>query len=422
MSTLFKKFFGRGNGQEQEELSRTNPGFEEGERKTPAAGIILLLIMFIAGLFFGWRALDDLARIPSEPQAFSYCSFYFQPGYLTGSLIEPAEPRALYETKSAPYGYEYEDPNYSKGPNYSDCNFNDLEREGGIPALFAKKQDFEKNRSTLEASLNQVNASLSNTRSRENILLQQYNIGLNELQGKINDPLFATPAIRAELQSLSATENQLTVQQTKLQTQISDLGLKIKPINDEIRAAYAPLFEKQNRRLRWYDFQVFLLQIVFVLPFFWFAFREYTKLHAKNSPYTVIATGILAVAAILVLRVILFWFWDLFLAEVLRTLWRWIQQIQILRSIIFYLGMVLSFAVFGGAVYWLQKKIFDPRRVTLRRFRSKQCPYCQTDLGLSEFYCPNCGHQLKEKCANCGESRFIGLPNCPHCGNKKDGV
>ena len=40
----------------EEEISRENPGFEESEHQTPKAGVILLIVMFIAGLFFGWRA------------------------------------------------------------------------------------------------------------------------------------------------------------------------------------------------------------------------------------------------------------------------------------------------------------------------------------------------------------------------------
>ncbi|OGL87384.1 hypothetical protein A3I40_03800 [Candidatus Uhrbacteria bacterium RIFCSPLOWO2_02_FULL_48_12] len=92
---------------------------------------------------------------------------------------------------------------------------------------------------------------------------------------------------------------------------------------------------------------------------------------------------------------------------------------EIIRSLVFYLGMILSFVLFGGAVYYLQKRIFDPRRVAIRRFRLKQCPRCQTNLDLAISFCPQCGHQIKERCASCGQARFVELPACPHCGGRK---
>ena len=189
-------------------------------------------------------------------------------------------------------------------------------------------------------------------------------------------------------------------------------------MKNQLADAYQPVFAEQNQRLRWYDFLVFLLQVAFVLPLFFVALRVYLRQLKRNSPYAVIATAIVAVAGVLLLRVLLMWFWDLFLARLIEVLWQWIQNFQIILSLVFYLGMVLSFVIFGGAVYYLQKRIFDPRRVAIRRFRQKRCPQCQTTLDLAEMFCPNCGHHIRERCAACGEQRFLELPFCPHCGNK----
>lgn len=400
----------------QEEISRTEPGFEETERKTPKAGIVLLIIMFIAGIFFGWRALDDLAGVPNAPPPLSNCSYSFRSAYVREGLVRPFEPPPLYDE----YGRSYYGDSYvGFSDDYSKCRFNDIEVAHGIPALFAKRQPLLTERDSTSRSMANVGTSLRSTQEQIDRLLKLYGIGLEELEERIDDPLFATPQIRGELQTLLAQEESLKTQRTQLENRLTSLDAQIKASDEELRTAYKPVLKEYNRRLRWYDFQVFLLQFVFTLPFFWFSFRGYRRLHGKNSPYTIIMVGVLAVAAILLLRVILFWFWDLFLARVIQELWRWIQNFRILRSIVFYLGMVLSFAVFGGAVYWLQKRIFDPRRVTLRRFRAKQCPRCQTNLDLSVHYCPNCGYQAKEKCAHCGEMRFVDLPVCPYCGSKK---
>ena len=75
--------------------------------------------------------------------------------------------------------------------------------------------------------------------------------------------------------------------------------------------------------------------------------------------------------------------------------------------------------IFGGAVFLLQRKVFDTRRVTIRRFRSKQCPQCQTSLDLAINFCPNCGYQVKALCESCKGARYVGMPVCPACGARK---
>lgn len=394
-----------------EEISRTTPGFEETERKTPKAGILLLIVMFIAGIFFGWRALDDLGGVIAEPERLSSCAYRYERGYLQERIVAPYEPAPLFK-EDYYYGYDYYEDS-------SRCTFTEPEKNAGIPAQLKERDAIKNQLKPIYDRLNQVSRLLSDARYKQGQSTQEYGIGLEEKQGGIQNPLFPLDPSSQSVIAARAEEERLTNERTQLENQKTQLEARLKVIDDRLVELYKPIFREQNKRLRWYEFWVFLLQFAFTLPFFLLALRGYKKLHAKSSPYTIIMVGVLAVASILFLRVILFWFWDLFLAQIIRELWTWIQNFRLLRSIVFYLGMILSFAVFGGAVYFLQKKIFDPRRLTIRRFRAKQCPHCQTSLDLATNYCPNCGYQLKEKCEKCGQARFIGLPNCPYCGNKK---
>lgn len=401
MLPIMFKFFRR---KKTEEISRTTPGFEETERRTPKTGIILLIIMFIAGLFFGWRALDDVSRIPNAPPSLSSCSYRYRDSvYLAKSPVRPYEAPYLY--------YEYDDS--------SRCTFSELEKAHNIPQLFEPRKPFEAELRSVFEQLNTVNQSLNEARARLRQATGEYEVGLEERQAKVPQPLFPPEQARESIPELRAQVAVLEKQKDELESRQRTLEAELKTIDERSKQAYQPVFKEQNKLLRWYEFKVFLFQFAFIIPFFFLAFRAYLRLHRKNSPYTIIATGILAVAAILLLRVILFWFWGLFLARVLEVLLRWFNNFQILRSIVFYLGMILSFVVFGGAVYWLQKKIFDPQRVMLRRFRAKQCPHCQASLDLAASFCPNCGAQIKEQCTHCSQYRFIGLPVCPHCGAKK---
>ncbi|MBI2515141.1 zinc ribbon domain-containing protein [Candidatus Wolfebacteria bacterium] len=392
----------------QEEISRITPGFEETERKTPKTGIILLIIMFVAGTFFGWRALDDLARLPTPPAALSSCSFRYRDAYLSDALVRPYDSPSLYREYN--YGYN----------NSLDCNFSQLEKDHNIPALYEPRKPLQSSLDDVYKQLSSTQNSLSDIRYQIQRGTTEYGTGLEEKQTQIKAPLFPIDSTGQSLILLRQQEQNLLNQITKLEANRDSLNAQIKIIDDRLKEAYKPVFKAQNRLLRWYEFKVFLLQLIFTLPFFYLVFRGYLRLHRKNSPYAIIFTAMVGVAAILLLRVILFWLWGLFLARVLEVIIEWFGHYGLFRTILFYLGMVLSFVIFGGAVWWLQKRIFDPRRVTIRRFRAKQCPHCQTNLDLAAYYCPNCGNQIKAKCEKCGQARFVGLPNCPYCGAKHE--
>lgn len=385
----------------EEHISRTEPGFEETERRTPKTGIILLLAMVIAGLFFGWRALDDLGRIPDEPARLSECSFRYRKNiYLQESSVRPYSPPALY--------YEHDS---------SQCVFGKIEKAHNIPSFTEKRISLEKKLKPISDKLNEVHRALSEVQGQISRLTGEYGVGLQEKQAGIQKPLFPIEPSGQSIESLRPQEASLLSQKAQLESEADQIRAEIKLVDEQLKEAYRPVFKEQNKLLRWYEFKVFLLQLLFIIPFFLLVFWGYLRLHRKNSPYTIIFTAMVAVGAILSLQVFLFWFWGLFLERVLEIIWEWMANYKIVRSLIFYGGMIFSFILFGGAVYYLQKKIFDPRRVALRRFRQNQCPRCQTSLDLSEFYCPNCGHQIKEKCPKCGNPRFIELPSCPSCGN-----
>jgi len=400
----FLNFFRRA----PDDVSRKTPGFEEaGERRTPKVGIVLLVIMFFAGVFFGWRALDDLSRVPDTPPSLSYCSSrYLTPG-------APAARSSL--AREYPYG----ESSYYGGfyPESQQCQFNDIEQRYGIPAIVGERKPFEDQISNLYRDQQSPQSALEDSRRRRQDLENQYGIGLQEKGAGVPRQIFPiTPEVQQQILALRDAERELEAKIAELGSEIAAIETKLKVIDERLSAAYQPVFEEHNQRLRFYEFKVFLLQFAVILPLFWIAFWAYRRMLAKDSPYTIIFTGIIAVVGILLLRVILFWFWDLFLAHIIEILWRWIASVQIIRSLVFYLGMVLSFLIFGGAVYYLQKRIFDPRRVAIRRFRAKQCPHCQTSLDLAGAHCPNCGEKVRDRCSGCGQLRYVGLPACPNCG------
>lgn len=398
-----------------EEISRTTPGYEEAERRTPVTGVILLLLMFIAGLYFGMFAMNDLARIPDKPASLSNCSYKYQTNEAGLTIYNSKYPTYYEEDMIRSLAYE----------DSTSCvklkSLSPLEEASGIVALFDRRIAIERQIDPIIAEYTKLEASLSSVRLQIERATGEYGVGLQEKQAGIAEPMFPTTPAQQSIVQLRQQEAPLVARMNVLKQQVDAFRPSLDAVDNELVAAYKPIFKVYERAMRWYEFKVFLLQFLLLIPFFFFALRKYLELHRKSSPYTVILTTIVAVLGILLLKIILFWFWGLFLAEIMRVLIEWFGKYDIFRSLLVYFGMFFSFALFGGAVYFLQKKIFDPRRVTIRRFRAKQCPQCQTNLDLSAEYCPNCGAHIRIACTKCGKDRFVGMPFCPHCGDKGEG-
>lgn len=393
MFTLFKN-------KKEEKIDPSRPGYEEEERRTSKAGYLLLLAMFIAAVFFGWRALDDLKNVPEKPEKLSSCASNF----------------VVYKWEDfGRYGYDYRsypayEPYYSGpfGTEKPKCVFSSLEKKYGIPEVFTKRDPTKEELDKLRQELDRATGGISESE-------RQYNLGLQEKQAGVPKNLFPIPGLQQNIESLR-------VEQQKLKGRIAELEVQLKPIDEKLKVLYKDVLQDYRYAWRWYEFKIFLLEIIFVFPFFWFVFWMYRKMLAKNSPYTIIFTALVGVAAVLALRVFIVWFWSLFLARIIETIWTFILKyfnFGLLKSLVFYGGMVLSIFLFGGAVYLLQKKIFDPRRVAIRRLRQKQCPNCQTSLDLGAGYCPNCGRKLKENCPQCGKERWTDFHFCQHCRVEK---
>lgn len=403
MFNLFKK--------NQEDISRTTPGYEETERHTPKAGVILLILMFIAGISFGTYAMDDLSNIPDRPTALSNCSYKYQTD-TNGQSLYKRYPSYYQEDMIRSLAYE----------DSSSCvtNLSPLEEEKGVGALFERRIAIERQIDPIVAEYTKVDASVSAIQTQIDRTTGEYGVGLQEKQAGIAQPIFPASTSQEAIVQLRQEEAPLVARTNELRGQVELFRPSLDAIDKELTTAYITVFKSYKTATRWYEFKVFLLQFLLIIPFFLFSLRKYLELHRKNSPYTIILTTVVAVLGLLLLKTILFWFWGLFLAEILKVLVEWFGKYNIFRSLLTYFGMFMSFAIFGGAVYFLQKRIFDTRRVTIRRFRAKQCPQCQTNLDLAGMYCPNCGAHTRELCPKCGTERFVGMPFCPHCGDRKE--
>lgn len=369
-------------------------GYEEQEYKTPKAGYVLLLAMFVAAVFFGWKAIDDLQDVPKKPELLSYCANPF--------VEFNWEDQSRYRYSEYPLSRPvYESYDYSSKIK-DGCAFSFYEVKYGVPAVFEKRKTSDLELRNLELELQQTLNSLTDSE-------RQYSLGLQEKIAEEQRRLYPVPAIQQNLESLRQ-------KRTDLEIRIDKLKAELKPLDDRLKAVYKDVMRDYRKDWRWYEFKVFLLEALFVFPFFYFVLFGYKRLLAKNSPYAIIFTALIGVASVFLLRILFVWFWSLFLARLIQNLWNFIQNFALLKSLVFYGGMLLSIVIFGGAVYLLQKRIFDPRRVAIRRLRQKQCPNCQTSLEVSSEFCSNCGRKLKGICQICKKENWSDFKYCKNCG------
>lgn len=372
-------------------------GFEPEDKPTPTAGKLLLIIMAVLLLYLGFQGLRDVESIPQEPQPLSSCAN----GYSSN---------ARYRQKQSIPDY------YPNSYNTQSCNFSKYETQNGVPDAYTKYQSQQTEQNNLETQLQQAQTQLSQTESQITQFQNNYNLSLQEKMANENRVGLTPEQLRAQIQSY---ENQRNLQKQTVANLTSQLNSKqagfkaasasLQNARDKAQAAY----DKDNAI---YRLKVFAIQALLVFPLFFFFLNLYLKLKAKDSPHTVIATTLLAVSGFFVMAITIMYLWNTFLQNLLEVIFNLIKNFPLAKTLIYYIGMLLVIAIFGGAVYKLQKKIFDPQRVRLRRLRAHKCPYCEFPFDFTAQYCPSCGKQLMQKCPSCNQMRYTIMKHCPSCG------
>jgi len=395
-------FFGKKEKPEEEAI-----GFEPEEQKTPWFGRILLIILAGVLLYFGWSGLSDLGRIPQKPEPLSSCFGFFDS---SGRIDKEKVLKYPYINYT---DYDYQTETY----NLRTCEFSSHEKKIGVPEAYneaqkawQEKDNYQRyNLQPLQNQLNQVSAAISQKQ-------KEYDLSLQEVQaGK--PPVGKTPEqLRIELQDLQNQKQQITLKLGQAQAELQLKENIFKEKEAILVNKIGQAIDLYNHAWAGYKFWVFILEMLFTLPFFAASVWFYFRLLRKNSPHTIILLPVVFVFAILVARNLILYFWASFLADLLEILLKLSGILAIFRVLLFYFGMLLAIVFFGGATYLLQRKVFAPARVRLRRLKSRKCPHCETPFDFTKNFCSGCGSPLLQKCSNCGQDKFIDFKFCPYCG------
>jgi hypothetical protein len=362
---------------------------EISEKKTSKLGYILLFIMVLFVIGVGETIFNDLKKIPARPVAPSYCIDY---------AIERPENITSVEC-----------------PTYS--GFNEVDKKFGLDVRFnSLKPDLQKI-ATINKEIFANQREIQNLENDVREMNKDYDLGLQEKMAdelaimeidQIKDQLINS---KSEINNLRSRNSSLTSQRSAIILQTSNSVRVLKQSNEEAHEYYLTV-------VAWYKFKIFLLTLVFVLPFFILSVYWYLKLKRKDSPYTIILTALTTAFSLLFLQVVVVFLYQILPMQWLGRVFTYFLEVPFLRYVVYYGSVVLVIGLFGGLVYYIQKKVFDPAKVAVRRIKDKKCPKCSFALDSGHAFCPNCGLQLKEKCENCGNQKIKYLAHCPNCGKE----
>jgi len=178
------------------------------------------------------------------------------------------------------------------------------------------------------------------------------------------------------------------------------------------------LLVKDLKKLeQWYPFKELLWQLLFLLPLFIVFYLWGVRSVRKDAKLqTLISAHLMVVTAIPIFFKIL----ELVLELIPRHFFKNFFELLTKLHIIAVWHYILIFAAIGVAflaIYIIQKKIFNRRRLQLKRLAKGLCYHCGKKLPGSANTCPFCGASQKAECGACHERTFIAGDFCSSCGS-----
>lgn len=355
------------------------------EKKTSKLGYLILGALFFFLIITGQTIYQDIEQIPYHPIPPSYC--------------------ALINNVSLTSMYNYE--------RY--CTFSDIDRQYGIDISINLLEPDLKTIVQYNQQLSDRNSQQYSNEMQLNSLLKQYGISLQETMAN-EDALMDKPEIKRQITTLRTNRDNLNAQIKDLENKRRAIIEKIDPKLIELKNVYDKADEDYKNRLVYYSIKAFILKLLFILPLFLVFLKYYLRYKKKDSPYTIIITAIFFATTILFLEIVLILLYDILPRGYIEKILNIFLNSSILRYVLYYIVVIMVILILGGIVFYIQKNIYDPKKVAIRSLKNNKCPKCDFDLILGNNFCPHCGREIKTKCSNCNNYRYKDLGYCPSCG------
>lgn len=384
-----------------EKKEKNNEVEEISEKRTSFLGYILLFIMVVFLIIVGQTIFSDLKDMVERPDAPSSCV----------SLLNTRINRTdYYESNSSGLS------NLSYLQN--DCNFGEIDKQFGLDTSYNTIKPKLNEIVNLNNQMNNLRQNIRQKENEANRLNSQYDISLQEKMAGEQNPVMDKGLLQSGIVNQQSVIADNQAQITKLTSQRDKIIAEITPSVTQMLDKLKQATDAYEREMAIYSLKVFGLKFIFIFPFFAFSLFYYLRLKKKNSSYTIIYTAIVTATSLLFVEIILIMLYEIIPRELIEKIFEFFRSMPFLRYILYYGSVFIVLGIFGGSVYYIQKRVYNPKNVAMRRLRDNKCPGCSFLINIYYNYCPKCGKQLKEKCPNCGDLKISDLPCCPNCGRK----
>lgn len=176
------------------------------------------------------------------------------------------------------------------------------------------------------------------------------------------------------------------------------------------------LVQELRKIEKWYPFKELLWQMLFLLPLFIIFYLWGVRSVRKNARLQIlISAHLMVVTAIPIFFKIL----EVVLELIPRHFFKKFFEILTRLHIIAVWHYILIFGAVLAAlliIYIIQKKIFNRRRLQLKRLAKGQCHHCGKKIPDKAAICPFCGTDQQASCPSCGLRTFAAGDYCVNCG------
>lgn len=357
---------------------------EISEKKTSKLGYLVLAALFIFLITIGQTVFSDINGIPDRPN---------RPGFCVS--LNNLESMSLIRA----------------------CPFNEVDRQFQLDIQYQNIKYYLSRIVAFNVDISHKQAQIRDNERKIDVLLQEYDISLQEIIAN-EEALVDKQHIKDQIISLRNYNENLNHELNQVALDRDSIIENIEPQIQELKKSHEDALKYYSTQVAFYKFKIFLLKLLFVLPFFAFSLRFYLRYKKKDSPYTIIITSIFFASTILFLQVVLVFLYQILPMEWFARIFAFLMSSSILKYVVYYGSVILVIAILGGIVYYIQKKVYNPKSVAYRHLKENKCPNCGFNLALSDMFCPKCQRQIKTSCSNCKKLKYVDLTFCPHCGSK----
>lgn len=291
--------------------------------------------------------------------------------------------------------------------------------------VFKEKEVFTKNYELVK----DIEEKISTNNYRVEEISEKYNTRLFEQIAQISDNKLLLE-VKLEYDKINKTNKELKKQLDSISKVDTFEGYKeyekYVTTNKELF-----LIEKKSYEF-WQPFKEYGYMLTFVIPllllfgFFYFKTkRKELKGENYNPIVKIISTHISFILTLPIIFYTLSLVYHVIPKTLLKKLIDFLTEIGLL-SILNYLSIAIVVLIFGGLIYFVQKRTarLKEEKIHTKDYKKlisfSQCFVCEYKIDYTKNYCSFCGTTLHDTCKNCNEQTTFHEDYCKSCGVKKE--